>query len=187
MLCIKWYRCKVHDPRLSEFYSFLKANMLKLNGAETVMYVCRQNEQERGSGEEFVVMSAVVQKSDGWTNKTSPIWWKLSCLHISLPPCLCVSLSFCIFKKRILILLAYFPKNKKNALTLETAPSLHSRHARKLPQVVVWLEEGRWELNIKKRGRERGKCLTREIFPNTTAYFCLKDLLSSLTLTVMLL
>lgn len=80
-----------------------------------------------------------------------------------------------------------FQKTKKNALTLETAPSLHSRHARKLPQVVVWLEEGRWELNIKKRGRERGKCLTREIFPNTTAYFCLKDLLSSLTLTVMLL
>lgn len=95
-------------------------------------------------------------------------------LSSSTPLCLSVILSF--QKKKILMLLAYFPKKHFGTKNCTLAPLMTCKETGKIPPLVVWLEEGRWELNIKKRERQkerknereterqRSKCLTWEIF-----------------------
>lgn len=76
----------------------------------------------------------------------------------SFPLCLSVILSF----SKILMLLAYFPKKKKNGTkNCILAPLMTCKETGDAPPLVVWLEEYRWEPNIKdwrtERERQREK------------------------------
>lgn len=148
---------------------------------EMVIFVCtyveKRNKREEITKREFVCMSAVCFLSEEaeartgvmvvpQTNRTKRHKYDGNSLvytyhFLSL---LCVSLSFCLFKKSSCSWPTFF-KKKKNTLALKIASSLDLWHVRKradIPPLVVWLEEHHWEPNIKDWRTEREKEIQRQ-------------------------
>ncbi len=102
-----WKSC-LKKPLNGLKFHWVHMSWLVCRDGDFCMYICREKEQKRGNNKERVCLrvcclfplrrSRDSYRSDGCPankqNKTSQIWWKLSCLHISfpLPPlCLCHS------------------------------------------------------------------------------------------------